>query len=109
MVILPVQDVDHLSRFGEFLGVEEELVPIFASLPGVPVLDDSIDGDLARTVFRGDVEQFRAVFVVLLALPVAVGPFAVHRRGACELPVSGDGSVNVPAQDEIIVEIIAHF
>jgi len=76
VVVLPVQDIDHLGRFGEFLGVKEELVPVFASLPGVPVLHDAIDGNLAGPVFRGDAQQLFAVLIVLLA-------FASSRRPTC--------------------------
>ena len=104
-----MQKVDHLGRPGKFHGIEEELIPILASLPGIPVLDDPIDGDLAGPIFRSYAQQLRAVLVMFLALPVAVGPSAIHRGGSRELPVSGDGSVDVVAQDEVVIEIIGHF
>ena len=46
---------------------------------------------------------------MLLALPVAVSPFAVHRRLAGQIPVSGNGVVHVFAADEIVIQVVAHL
>ena len=46
---------------------------------------------------------------MLLALPVAVGPLAIHRRLAGQVPIPGDGAVHVFAADEIVINIVRHL
>ena len=80
MEVLAVQNVDHLGRPREQLVVEEKLVPVVAPIPVIPVLNDSVDRDAAGPILPRYLEQFLTVFVMFLALPVAIGPFPIQRR-----------------------------
>ncbi len=46
---------------------------------------------------------------MFLALPVAVGPFAVHGGMAGEVSISGDDLVHVFAVDEIVIDVVGHL
>jgi hypothetical protein len=107
--ILLVKDINHFLWVGVQLLVKKHAAPVGVAAPVIPVLDEAINGDLQRAVFLSDAQQLIAGRVMLLALPVAVSPFAIHRRLSRQIPVSGNGVVHVFAADEIVVQVVTHL
>ena len=77
--------------------------------PVIPILDEAINGNLALAVFLRDGQKFGATGVMFLALPVTIGPFAIHRGRPGQVSVSGDDRIHVGAGDEIIIHVVGHF
>src|ERR1039458_8966305 len=109
MEIFPVQDVNHLLRVGIRFFVKKHSTPVGVAAPVIPVLDEAIDGNLALAIFLRDGQKLIAGRIMLLALPVAISPFAIHRGLAGQIPVSGNDVVQVFAADEIVINIVGHL
>ena len=106
--MLLVKLVDHLLGAGVFGFVEEHAPPHVVPTPVIPVLDEVVDGNAPLAVFLRDAKQFVARGVVLLALPIAVGPLAVQGSLSGELPVSGDGLIHGRAIQEVVIHVVGH-
>ena len=76
VVVQLVEAPHHLVGLRVAGGIEDHPAPARAVAPVVPVLDDVVDRDRAPAVLLGHLQQLVLRVVVLLALPVAVGPLA---------------------------------
>jgi hypothetical protein len=101
-----MQRVDHFLGAGIPGLIEDHAAPVIVVAPVIPVLHDVIDGNAALAVLLRDAQQFVAGGVVLLALPVAIGPFAVQRRLAGKLPVTRDLLIDGGPVEEVIIDVI---
>ena len=106
MEVQSVERLHHLGRLGVAHGIPDHAAPVAHGAPVVPVLDDVVDGDPALAVFLRHCQHLVLGVVVLLALPVSVGPLAVHGGGTRQIAVTSDGAIDVVALDHIVVEAV---
>ena len=105
MDIVFVERVDQAFGIG-IVFVEDGLAH---GVPPEPVLDDVVERDVQVAVFLRDGEKFLLRVVAVLALPVAVSPFAEEWRGAGEFAIVGDEAVEVGAIEKVIVHRVGNF
>ena len=107
--VLLVQLVDHFLGAGILCFIEDHPTPVIVIAPVIPVLHDVINRNMALAILPRNAQQFVARGVMLLALPVAVGPLAVHGRLAGELPVSRNFLIDCGAVEKVVIDVIANL
>ena len=98
---------DHLLTVGILLCQEVHSIPEVVGAPVLPVLDDTVEGHLQRTVLIDDTEELGGTLVTLLALPEAVGPQREHRYITREMAHLGNHAVGRATVHEIVIDTVA--
>ena len=108
MEVETVERLHHLGRLGIADAIPDHPAPVAHGAPVVPVLDNVVDRDPALAVFLRHRHHLVLGVVVLLALPVSVGPLSVHGRGTSESAVTRNGAIDVVALYHVVVEVVTN-
>ena len=95
--IFAVRQISHPFRVSHFVDVarvhELHGIPIGIASPVLPVLHDTVQGNLQIAVFVQYTTQFIWAFVTFTALPESHGPKRKHGGLSCQLTYAGNDTV----------------
>ena len=104
--MLLVYVLNHLLTVGKILRQEVHRVPQVVRAPVLPVLDDTVERHLQRTILIDDGLRFLSRLIALLRLPEAVRPQREHRHVARQLAHQGNDTVGRATIHKVVVDAL---